>query len=87
MRFSMLYSGEQILSFKSCLVFYAGDSISIFFYHLNDKESNGKNYLFAKFVAVLRVYPSLVLTIFLVFLSHMSVWGLDGVGEGRSGFV
>ena len=21
----MLYSGEQILSFKSCLVFYAGD--------------------------------------------------------------
>ena len=29
MRFSMLYSGEQILSFKSCLVFYAGDS-SIF---------------------------------------------------------
>ena len=28
MRFSMLYSGEQILSFKSCLVFYAGDSLS-----------------------------------------------------------
>ena len=27
MRFSMLYSGEQILSFKSCLVFYAGDSL------------------------------------------------------------
>ena len=26
MRFSMLYSGEQILSFKSCFVFYAGDS-------------------------------------------------------------
>ena len=25
--FSMLYSGEQILSFKSCLVFYAGDSL------------------------------------------------------------
>ena len=25
MWFSMLYSGEQILSFKSCLVFYAGD--------------------------------------------------------------
>ena len=24
----MLYSGEQILSFKSCLVFYAGDSLS-----------------------------------------------------------
>ena len=30
MRFSMLYSGEQILSFKSCLVFYAGDSLSMF---------------------------------------------------------
>ena len=30
MRFSMLYSGEQILSFKSCLVFYAGDSLSNF---------------------------------------------------------
>ena len=29
MRFSMLYSGEQILSFKSCLVFYAGDSLKI----------------------------------------------------------
>ena len=28
MRFSMLYSGEQILSFKSCLVLYAGDSLS-----------------------------------------------------------
>ena len=28
MRFSMLYSGEQILSFKSCLVFYAGDSLT-----------------------------------------------------------
>ena len=28
MRFSMLYSGEQILSFKPCLVFYAGDSLS-----------------------------------------------------------
>ena len=27
MRFSMLYSGEQILSFKSCLVFHAGDSL------------------------------------------------------------
>ena len=30
MRFSMLYSGEQILSFKSCLVFYTGDSLSYF---------------------------------------------------------
>ena len=28
MRFSMLYSGEQILSFKSCLVFYVGDSLT-----------------------------------------------------------
>ena len=28
MRFSMLYSGEQILSFKPCLVFYAGDSLN-----------------------------------------------------------
>ena len=28
MRFSMLYSGEQNLSFKSCLVFYAGDSLN-----------------------------------------------------------
>ena len=28
MRFSKLYSGEQILSFRSCLVFYAGDSLS-----------------------------------------------------------
>ena len=27
MWFSMPYSGEQILSFKSCLVFYAGDSL------------------------------------------------------------
>ena len=29
MRFSMLYSGEQILSFKSCLIFYAGNSLSM----------------------------------------------------------
>ena len=28
MRFSMLYSGEQILSFKLCLVFYTGDSLT-----------------------------------------------------------
>ena len=28
MQFSMLYSGEEILSFKSCLVFYAGDSLT-----------------------------------------------------------
>ena len=27
MRFSMLYS-EQILSFKPCLIFYAGDSLN-----------------------------------------------------------
>ena len=31
MRFSMLYSGEQILSFKSCLVFYARNSLTINF--------------------------------------------------------
>ena len=31
MRFSMLYSGEQNLSFKSCLVFYAGDSLSFLY--------------------------------------------------------
>ena len=29
MRFSMLYSREQILSFKQCLVFYAGDSLTM----------------------------------------------------------
>ena len=29
MRFLMLYSGEQILSFKSCLVVYAGDSLML----------------------------------------------------------
>ena len=29
MRFSMLYSGEQILSFKSCFVFYTGDSLKL----------------------------------------------------------
>ena len=29
MQFSMLYSGEQILSFKLCLVFYAGDSLTL----------------------------------------------------------
>ena len=28
MRFSMLYSGEQILSFKLCLLFYTVDSLS-----------------------------------------------------------
>ena len=34
MRFSMLYSEEQILSFKSCLVFYAGDSLNNFWVRL-----------------------------------------------------
>ena len=29
MRLSMLYSGEQILSFKLCLVFYAGNSLKL----------------------------------------------------------
>ena len=29
MRFSMLYSGEQILSFKPCLLFYTGDSLRV----------------------------------------------------------
>ena len=37
MRFSMLYSGEQILSFKSCLVFYAGDSLN---HYLNNYHSS-----------------------------------------------
>ena len=36
MRFSMLYSREQILSFKSCLVFYAGDSFSNLGYLMPD---------------------------------------------------
>ena len=30
MRFSMLYSGEQILSFEACPVFYAGDSLTFY---------------------------------------------------------
>ena len=29
MQFSMLQSGEQILSYKLCLVFYAGDSLTV----------------------------------------------------------
>ena len=37
MQFSMLYSGEQILSFKPCLVFYAGDSLNE---HFADKRNN-----------------------------------------------
>ena len=32
MQFSMLYSGEQNLSFKSCLIFYAGDSLKFLDY-------------------------------------------------------
>ena len=31
MQFSMLYSGEQILSFKVRLLFYAGDSLKELF--------------------------------------------------------
>ena len=38
MRFSMLYSGEQILSFKSCFVFYAGDSLSLECLYRNDPK-------------------------------------------------
>ena len=37
MRFSMLYSGEQILSFKSCLVFYAEDSLIYTDLHVRTK--------------------------------------------------
>ena len=41
MQFSMLYSGEQILSFKSCLVFYAGDSLNTFkMFKSNDRYTN-----------------------------------------------
>ena len=29
MQFFMFYSGEQILSLKPCLLFYAGDSLMI----------------------------------------------------------
>ena len=29
MRFSMLYSGEKILSFKPCLLFYTGESLNL----------------------------------------------------------
>ena len=34
MRFKMLYSGEQNLSFKSRLVFYAGDSLNMVSYNV-----------------------------------------------------
>ena len=37
MRFSMLYSGEQILSFNSCLVFYAGDSLNYMYFSVRDR--------------------------------------------------
>ena len=56
----MLYSGEQILSFKSCLVFYAGDSLknvpisessaemthdkNTTKFHVNSKQGNSLNY-------------------------------------------
>ena len=46
MQFSMLYSGEQILSFKSCLVFYAGDSLSLKFYFDNKDELISTFYTF-----------------------------------------
>ena len=42
MRFSMLYSGEQILSFKSCLVFYAGDSLMLIFCFTIGNICNGR---------------------------------------------
>ena len=39
MRFSMLYSGEQFLSFKSCLVFYAGDSLINVYSHRSGADN------------------------------------------------
>ena len=45
MRFSMLYSGEQILSFKSCLVLYAGDSLSTDHAKLNATNTDHNLYL------------------------------------------
>ena len=44
MRFSMLYSGEQILSFKSCLVFYAGDSLSMANIRIKKIDLNVREY-------------------------------------------
>ena len=45
MRFSMLYSREQILSFKSCLVFYAGDSLNMQTIQTSeDRKTKGKQY-------------------------------------------
>ena len=42
MRFSMLYSGEQILSFKSCLIFYVGDSLNLENQNRFDPLTKGK---------------------------------------------
>ena len=42
MQISMLYSGEQILSFKLCLVFYTGDSLNIFFFLLCNRKCGKK---------------------------------------------
>ena len=44
MRFSMLYSGEQILSFKSCFVFYAEDSLNKNNQNIIDKKVTVYNY-------------------------------------------
>ena len=51
MRFSMLYSGEQILSFKSCLVFYAGDSLSL---------ESVKNYLTSALKSYTQIEPQVI---------------------------
>ena len=50
MLFSMLYSGEQILSFKSCLVFYAGDSLRKFAFIISTNKSKFLGKLFNMFV-------------------------------------
>ena len=62
----MLYSGEQILSFKSCLVFYAGDSLTIqsegeyTYYHLFGIITSKMEILSIEIYEVVHVLPTLI---------------------------
>ena len=55
MRLSMLYSGEQILSFKPCLLFYAGDSLNKEFTYLLTYLHEMKKFIESDFMEMFMV--------------------------------
>ena len=71
MRFSMLYLGEQILSFKSYLVFYAGDSLT----NIIETRKLRKQSTFATFIDYKKSYDCINRDILFAKLSSIGISG------------